>query len=182
MYFGQRGQMRHRLRAYLPVRAAWPTGRPAEGSARSAALNVGRTPGRSCAGSRSLAQLPRCDAAWALRCRRLGLSLGWCGGALNEPAGRARRSPVSTRRSAACGEPGCAGNYRARGEHWLDDGRDRQGAGRGGRPARSLPRREPDWRKTCCRMLGGVSAWQPASLPSPPAIGGRSLSRKEGRR
>jgi hypothetical protein len=43
-------------------------------------------------------------------------------------------------------------------------------------------RREPDRRKTCCLLLGGVSAWQPASLPSPPAIGGRSLSRKEGRR
>ena len=47
---------------------------------------------------------------------------------------------------------------------------------------RSLPRREPDRRKICCLLLGGVSAWQPASLPSPPAIGGRSLSRKEGRR
>src|SRR6516164_838288 len=36
--------------------------------------------------------------------------------------------------------------------------------------------------KTCCPVPGGVSAWQPASLPSPPATGGGSLSRKEGRR
>jgi len=51
-----------------------------------------------------------------------------------------------------------------------------------GQAARSLPRREADRRKTCCPLLGGVSAWQPASLPSPLAAGGCSLSRKEGRR
>jgi hypothetical protein len=43
-------------------------------------------------------------------------------------------------------------------------------------------RREADRRKTCCPLLGGMSAWQPASLPSPLATGGRSLNRKEGRR
>jgi hypothetical protein len=36
--------------------------------------------------------------------------------------------------------------------------------------------------KTCCPLPGGVSAWQPGSLASPPAAGGGSLSRKEGRR
>ncbi len=29
--FGQCGRMRHRLRAYLPVRVAWPTGLPGRG-------------------------------------------------------------------------------------------------------------------------------------------------------
>ncbi len=51
----------------------------AEGSVRSAALNVGRKLGRSRAGSRPLAQLPPRDAAWALLSRRLRLALGWRG-------------------------------------------------------------------------------------------------------
>jgi PEP-utilizing family enzyme len=52
---------------------------------------------------------------------------------------------------------------------------------RGVRPAR---RRGRDGRltggKPVARCPGGVSAWQPASVPSPVATGGRSLNRKEG--
>lgn len=152
----------------------------AEGSVRSAALNVGRTLGRPCAASRSLASSREATQLGRYVAADQDLRSDGAAGALHDPAGRARRSPVTMRRSAACGEPGRGGNYRARGERWTTVGITRVLTEE--RPARSLPRREPDRRKTCCPLPGDVSAWQPASVPSRPATGGRSLSRKEGRR
>jgi len=71
--------MCHRLRTYLLVRVAWSAASQAEGSARATALNVGRPPDRSGAGSRSLARAPR-SGAWVLRDRVPRVAFGWHGG------------------------------------------------------------------------------------------------------
>ena len=82
MNFGQRGRMRHRLRAYLPVRVEWSAGLPGRGSGRATVLGADRTPETSRVAFRLLGHAPAvlrglgaewpCTATRAriVRCRR----------------------------------------------------------------------------------------------------------------
>jgi hypothetical protein len=80
-------------------------GPPGRGSARSTALDAGRTPDRSCVDSGRWATLPWRGTAWALRGRVLKLAGRMARrAAVNKRGGGARRSALTTRRSAACGE------------------------------------------------------------------------------
>src|SRR5215472_12216021 len=70
MNFGERGQMRQRLRAYLPVRLAWAGGLSGRGIPHGPPhWNAGRTADRSRVASPSLTHAPAgrhsLDAAWS---------------------------------------------------------------------------------------------------------------------
>src|SRR5262249_44451145 len=88
MNFRERGQMRQRLRAYLPVRLACAGGLSGRGIPHGPPhWNAGRTADRSRVASPSLTHAPAgrhsLDAAWPRT-----EALGWRGGAMNKPRGR----------------------------------------------------------------------------------------------